>query len=80
MWERIPMAGDATGSQGEGTRMLTEYEARIITRCRINDGNPQYRPRWVMGPPVAIGLILIATFAFSAHERPPPSRGGRLGP
>ena len=50
--------------------MLTEYEARIITRCRINDDNSPYCPRWVMGPPVAIGLILVANFAFSAHERP----------
>ena len=57
--------------------MLTEYEARIITQCRIDDGNPPYRPRWVTGLPVAIGLILIATFAFSALERP---RGIEAGP
>ena len=58
------------GLSKRGTRMLTEYEARIITQCRINDGNPPYCPRWVMGPPVAVGLILVANFAFSAHERP----------
>jgi hypothetical protein len=50
--------------------MVTEYEAWVVTKSWMNGCEPPHRSRWVAGPPLAIGLIVIGTLMLSAYERP----------
>ena len=59
--------------------MLSEYEAWVITQCRMNTGDPSYRSRRVAGPVAAIGLILVGILVFSAYERPRATGAGPSG-
>jgi len=65
--------------------MLTDYEAWVLTRCRMNGREPPYSSRSVAGPVAAIGFILVGTLVFSAYERPRVIESGatevfKLGP
>jgi hypothetical protein len=59
--------------------MLTEYEAWVITHCRIKDVHPPYRSRRVAGLGAAIGLALVGTLLLWAYERPRAIGAGPTG-
>ena len=47
--------------------MLSEYEAWVITHCRIKDVDPPYRSRRVAGPAAIVGLVLVGTLVLWAY-------------
>src|SRR5262245_46009265 len=59
--------------------MLSEYEAWVITHCRIKDVQPPYRPRRVAGPAAIVGLVLVGTLVLRAYERPRAIGAGPTG-
>jgi len=50
--------------------MLTDYEAWVLTRCRLNGREPPYSSRSVARPVATIGLVLVGTLLLWAYERP----------
>jgi len=59
--------------------MLSEYEAWVITHCRIKDVDPPYRSRRVAGPAAIVGLVLVGTLVLWAYERPRATGAGPTG-
>jgi len=57
--------------------MLSEYEASVLTKCRMKGCQPPHSSRPLVGSAAAIGLILIGTLLMSIYERP---RAIELGP
>jgi len=59
--------------------MLTDYEARVLTKCRMNGCEQPYSYRSVAGPAAAIGLILVGILVLTAYERPRGIESGSTG-
>ena len=57
--------------------MLSEYEASVLTKCRMKGCQPPHSSRPLVGSATTIGLILIGTLLLSVYERP---RAIELGP